>query len=198
MHRIFVYGSLKPGEPRYKILEKFAKIRNINLHPRPATTAGLLYAFEPTYPGMVVVPKESKALVSGYVLNIDTDPALVGLLNAIEGFDFNKESNFFEPIRVYTNVEEIYYSKIAKNSTEVSCWTYAVPKAAFNFIEKEYKKYPPLGPQKVKVLPPVLIPEGTWSIYESYFDKDELAAYRAYVDEEQKAAKSAEKGQNNA
>lgn len=183
MYRLFVYGSLKPGEPRFNQLKAYAEHRKIELEPQPALTAGLLYAIDLTYPGMVIKVEDSDSLVSGFVLNIGGDPGIIGLLNDIEGYEYNQVENFFEPVQI--KVQTSY-------GDDLRCWTYAFTQPGFDFATERAKKFPINGEQKTKALPLIRIPSGKWEHTEEYFDKRDAQIYSNYINEERSAKKSAE------
>jgi len=169
MQRLFVYGTLKPGQERYGPIEKFCNGRNIDLDPKPATTAGLLYALDHGYPGLIRTDTDD--VVHGYVLNIDSDPAIVGVINKIEGFDPFKVENIFTPQRMYANLEWEEEHKetqeILISTIEVACWCYYYhPQALEYYFESAQNKI-----QVESVNAPILLKNGNWSASNNYFKK---------------------------
>jgi len=166
MQRLFVYGTLKPGQERYGPLEKYCNGRNVELNPRPATTAGLLYALDHGYPGLMKQePGDKKTLVQGHILNIDSDPAIVGVLNSIEGFNPFQLHNTFTPQRMYATVEYEDAPGLTSD-VDIACWCYYYHPLALEDYFKAAKD--PIWNGKTKA--PILLESGNWDANNDYFD----------------------------
>ena len=108
---MFVYGSLKPGELRFKAFKTFCEYRNIEVKPIKATTKGILYALPAGFPGLVI---RDSADVHGYFINTIGDPAVAEYLNAIEGYSiFESQQNFYTPQLINITLE---------NGNELEAW----------------------------------------------------------------------------
>jgi gamma-glutamylcyclotransferase (GGCT)/AIG2-like uncharacterized protein YtfP len=74
MIRVFVYGTLKPGEVSYRLCARYV----IDI-PRPAIARGSLYALPLGYPAMTL----GRGIVRGYILSFD-DEAILQTLDRYE------------------------------------------------------------------------------------------------------------------
>lgn len=78
--RVFVYGTLKPGEVNHKVCEKHV------VDSQPAIAQGELYHLPLGYPAMTL---EGTNLIHGVVLSF-ADPDILNILDAFEQHDPEK------------------------------------------------------------------------------------------------------------
>ncbi|HEY9811778.1 MAG TPA: gamma-glutamylcyclotransferase [Halomicronema sp.] len=144
MLKVFVYGTLKPGEYNYL---RFCTGSIVSF--QPAITRGKLYSLRVGYPGMV----EENGLVQGFLLCFKDDAVLEDL-DKLEEYNPNRpaDQNEYERKQV-----EIFTSPTSPPPTtatfdEVIAGCQSLGKVWTYFMTKE----------KVKELGGVLIESGCW------------------------------------
>lgn len=152
MQRLFVYGSLKPGEPRYKAFEEYAKYRGVELKPKPAVMAGSLYALPLGFPGVIRNEEESN-ITKGFVIELEGDPALIHALNLIEGYCPTNNRNSYTPLR----------SKAIVDKCEIPCWCYFLEPTLLDAMFARAKENPDTFEE------PQLLESGWWEHNHKYF-----------------------------
>ena len=107
--RVFVYGTLKPGEANYQYYCQ-GKVKN----QIPAYTIGNLYSLPFGYPAMT----EGKNQVRGVLLEFD-DSEVLNSLDLLEGYQEQRASSLNEYYRAMTVVY-----RLDRPSQAIQAWAY--------------------------------------------------------------------------
>ncbi|WP_016949585.1 gamma-glutamylcyclotransferase [Anabaena sp. PCC 7108] len=105
--RVFVYGTLKPGEANYHLCKNYV------LKAKKAIAYGQLFTLPMGYPAMT----QGESKVSGYLLSF-TDSTLLTVLDDLEDYQptrktsdnlYNRQSiEIFEPTGLYLGLAWVY------------------------------------------------------------------------------------------
>ncbi|MET3292003.1 UNVERIFIED_CONTAM: gamma-glutamylcyclotransferase (GGCT)/AIG2-like uncharacterized protein YtfP [Brevibacillus sp. OAP136] len=103
--KVFVYGTLCQGQRYHHIIAPFAK------HTQKATVRGTLYDLPVEYPAMI----EGDNPVKGELVELQNVPEALRLLDELEDYEPNRDTNEYERIVV---------KAVTESGDEVECYLY--------------------------------------------------------------------------
>jgi len=127
--RVFVYGTLKPGEENY---DRYCK--NWVTQSQEATVQGKLFALPAGYPALT----SGNNRVYGFLLSF-IDPAVLALLDELEGYDPSRSLSQNDYLRVETQVSSLACNPLGR------AWIYQ------------------MQPERIAQARGIWLPEGYWS-----------------------------------
>lgn len=131
--RVFVYGTLKPGEVNHRVCEPYV------VAAHPAIAPGRLYQLPFDYPAMT---PDDPGEVQGCLLTF-TDPRILGILDAFEQHD----PDVFQRLLPDRDIHHHQYQRqqIALRSPTESAWAYVMTR------------------HQIEQLNGIAVPSGQWS-----------------------------------